>query len=883
MAEFWFLGVALCAFLAVGVPIAAFVALSKAGRLESAIWQLQRRLTNVETELARLRGSAPSTDAQANLTSAVSHTPLKEAADKVPEPPKPVVPPVARGSSDQAATLAAERNLTERWLVWLGGLALALGGAFLVKYSADQGLLGPAVRVSLGAAGGMAVALLGHWLARRETGRLQLPSQVPPALFAGGSAMLFASLYAAYALYGLLPPLVAFAGLAATAAATVLLSLAHGPFVALLGLIGGFAVPLLVRSAEPNAAGLFAYLALLSGGALVLLRWRGWWWLAWAVLGGCAGWTLLWLGSAWRPTDTLVLGLFLCVLSALFAAFRLGLPKIAMLAGKAEHPLVRQVIPIAAATVLVLALALVLRADFSPLVLSLPVVLIVGIMAFAWWDQVFDRLPWMAGVLSILVLAGWDAGLREIDHVADLLARPLPGEAGRFAGVALLFAALFGLAGFAIVHRAQRPWHWAILSAGAPLALLAVSYWRLSPLGHPWAWVMVALVLSTILVVAAERVSLRREEVGMEGALAAFAVATVGALALAATFVLEEAWLSVALAVMPAAIAWVDLRLRVPGLRGVALLLAASVLLRLALNPYVLHYPMGDHAVFTWVLYGYGVPLVAFAAAACLFRRTADDTLVAVLEAGAIAFAVLLVSLEIRHLMAGSLSASYFSMAERSVQTIAWLAGAAMLFVMHGRNGRPVPLQAGQLLLALASLQAVWFQALRGNPLLTGEGVGEGLIINQLMLSFAAPAVLYGIHARVAPVFSGWQRSACAALALAFAFLWISLEVRHSFVGAVLNAGQVGQAEQWAYSAVWLLGAVAVLWGGIHFGSTLFRRAGLAIVLVVVAKVFLIDLSQTAGIWRALSFLALGAALVGVGWLYRRFGQLDAGASSGRS
>lgn len=61
-------------------------------------------------------------------------------------------------------------------------------------------------------------------------------------------------------------------------------------------------------------------------------------------------------------------------------------------------------------------------------------------------------------------------------------------------------------------------------------------------------------------------------------------------------------------------------------------------------------------------------------------------------------------------------------------------------------------------------------------------------------------------------------------LGLAFGFLWISLEIRHGFAGAVLTAGHVGQAELWAYSAVWLLGAVAVLLGGIHFGSTLFRR-----------------------------------------------------------
>jgi uncharacterized membrane protein len=412
------------------------------------------------------------------------------------------------------------------------------------------------------------------------------------------------------------------------------------------------------------------------------------------------------------------------------------------------------------------------------------------------------------------------------------------------------------------------------MSAGAPLGLLVVSYWRLSPLGNVWAWALGALVVGVILLAAAERMARRRNAEGIDGALAAYAVGTIGALAQAATFALEEAWLSVALAVLPVGIAWVDLRLRVPGLRAVALLFAATVLVRLALNPYILDYPIGGQAAFNWLLYGYGIPLVAFAVAARLFRRSADDLLVAVLEAGAIAFAVLLVSLEIRHLMAGSLSATGYPLTERSLHTAAWLAGSAVLFVAHARTGRPVPLRGGQILLMVASAQAVWLQAVLGNPLLTGEPVGEPIIFNQLLLTYATPAVLFAIHVRVAPLSPIWQRTVCAALALVFAFLWATLETRHAFVGGSLRIGPVGQAELWAYSVLYLLGGVAMLGGGIRFGSTALRRAGLAVVLLVVAKVFLVDMSQTTGIWRALSFLGLGAGLVGIGWLYRRFARL---------
>ena len=37
-----------------------------------------------------------------------------------------------------------------------------------------------------------------------------------------------------------------------------------------------------------------------------------------------------------------------------------------------------------------------------------------------------------------------------------------------------------------------------------------------------------------------------------------------------------------------------------------------------------------------------------------------------------------------------------------------------------------------------------------------------------------------------------------------------------------------------------------------------------------VLKVFLIDMSDLTGIYQALSFLGLGAVLMGIGWFYQR-------------
>ena len=76
-----------------------------------------------------------------------------------------------------------EEILVENWLVWLGGVALALGGAFLVKLSIDYGLLTPLVRVALGVLLGLALWAGAEWIVWGEPAELArptLPRRLPP-------------------------------------------------------------------------------------------------------------------------------------------------------------------------------------------------------------------------------------------------------------------------------------------------------------------------------------------------------------------------------------------------------------------------------------------------------------------------------------------------------------------------------------------------------------------------------------------------------------------------------------------------------------------------------------------------------------------------------
>ena len=188
-----------------------------------------------------------------------------------------------------------EERFGTQWTVWVGGVALALGGFFLVRYSIEQGWFGPGMRIILGGLFALALIAAGEWARRKEnlSGIGGLPAaHIPSILTAAGTAVAYADIWAAFALYNFIGAATAFVLLGIVALATLAAALMHGPALAGLGLVGAYVTPLIVSTGQANYWALYIYLAVVTAAAFVLARARMWRWLAFTAVAFGLFWTL---------------------------------------------------------------------------------------------------------------------------------------------------------------------------------------------------------------------------------------------------------------------------------------------------------------------------------------------------------------------------------------------------------------------------------------------------------------------------------------------------------------------------------------------------------------------------------------------------------------
>jgi uncharacterized membrane protein len=902
-------GIVLLVLIALAFPVIAVVALVQASSLGGLVRRLEGRVNALERAIAASGARTAAAAPPATPVAAPVPTPPAPQPPQSPQPAPvqaesvvpPPVPPAGptpsavpstppRAPSSPPPQIGFEERFGTRWVVWVGGVALVLGGIFLVRYTIQEGLIGPGVRIMLGALLALVLVAAGEWTRRKEnlSGLPGLPTaHIPGILTAAGTTVAYATVYAAYGLYNFLPPGVAFILMGIVALLTLAAALLHGPALAGLGVIGAYLAPLLVSTTQPDYWALYIYIAVVTAASFALARLRLWRWLALAAIVLGAAWTLLGM----TPGAVTAIGAHAFNTLAGFALAAVFLV-CGLLYGPEAKPGELDPVSVFALSVYLLAAALlVLASRHDAAALTVFVVLTIATVAIAWRAEAASGAVPVAAVLAMAVMAHW-AVQENLDFLkwpagpaAPAIAEPQRYDYGSHLTLAAAWAALFGLAGFWAQGRSTRalaPMLWGATSVFAPLAMLIALYYRIANLDRSLPFAGLALLLAAIFAIATETLLRREKRPGIAAASAFYATGALAALALALTFALEKGWLTVALALMAPGAAWVSEKRPLPWLRSLSAIMAALVTARVGWEPRIVGDALGSAPIFNWLLYGYGVPAASFWLAGYLLRRRHDDLPARTVDAAAILFTVLLVVLEIRHYVTGGdMYHTSAGLTEIALYVNAGLAMTIGLEHVRRRTGSIVHNVGACIVAALTLIAIIVDLVYVAEPDLASHPVGPAFI-NLILLGYGIPAVLAITLALIARTTRPLPyRVAAAVTAMTLALFYLTLEVRRLFHGPIL-AGSTSDAEQYMYSTVWLVFGIVVLAVGFFLRSQPARLLALGVIVLTIAKVFIIDTASISGIFRALSVIGLGVVLLGIGWVYQRllYPRMPAAAAS---
>ncbi|WP_420389286.1 DUF2339 domain-containing protein [Marinobacter sp.] len=728
--------------------------------------------------------------------------------------------------------------LKENWMVWLGGLSVGLAGIFMVSHSINAGMIGPSQQLMLALLSGLALHGGAEYLRRRNRGA----NEVFAALAGGGSITLYAALLAGVHHYGLVGPTVGLFGLAIVSLGTMVLALVHGPLLAVMGLSGAYLVPLLIGGDDGSVAFVLSYSFVITVSSLMLMRYVYRDWLWYATLSGALLWWLATSSGAAIGASTA------WYIAALFVVFAL-----VPVRSNQALPYLREVL----VSLLVLwALSMVGQGDrpfFWSWLLILPAAALVPQSRGALWF-----LPWGAVVASALGWLGYvGRNGTEVTYVTQIALEHQGGLLSYLIGGAMLS---IGLGLWHWVRQNDRR-RWASFTLLSPL-VWAVLGWLLIH-GHQtspvWSVAML-LVGGAYGVLAWKLESVQRYRMGVVWAVLAAHVSY----SLAAVMIAREASLTLALSAQFVSLTWLARRYQMPELHVLLKVALALVVTRLTFNPWLQDYATDLH----WSLWSYGGATLFAGIATWLAGK--DRAIRAWLEGATLHLLVLFLGAEMRYwLYDGDIFSQQYSFTEAAINTLLWGALGVTYTVRAGASESLAWLYRlfSRILLALSMLSYLALVTLH-NPWWGGGNIGDTPIINMLLPAYGGPILLALAVSRfpsLAPRF--W--SLC--VASAGFLLFTALEIRQLWQGSDMGLSfGMSEGELYSYSVVSLLYAIGAIAYSAKRDNTVLYKAGMALLGLVIAKIFLVDMAGLQGLWRVAAFMGLGLALLGLAWMYRK-------------
>lgn len=927
-------------------PILGIWAFITTRRLSREHLDIRRELTDIRQRLNQLTGAGsgsaqsdkmPTSEGEGKVAETVADDIEDEAAEVIPEPESTNDAPdqdaeeddapdaeeeveevqIAAAESHQDEYVAQEINETEdqvkakppqldtestiggKLSIWIGGITLAIGGLYLVKYAIDNSILGPGARVTLGFIFGALVAAAGEWTRRRPE-RFSVAgfekANIPAVLTGAGIFIMFGAVYAAHALYGLIGPTFSFVLLAILALGSMFAAILHGPILATIGLFASYIVPFLINSDAANPVVLACYVLLVSSAALYIAWYRGWLWFAILVAAALFLYAIA-LEVRFGEDHVLLMDAYLIAAFALLAyTFVVSIyerkpgletphdkPALIVLTfillpwffhNGWEQPVQLEFFEM----VLLFALPMGLAFYYSSVRLLVFIPASLGVLRFASMQvsQMIDMVEIERNYLN----SGMD--LKSSGDYAKYLAQQSMGNIRSSTYVAIgvvTIAALLAATGL-LAEKTRARFTLVATAAASSIAIFMIIYIRTDGASQAIQFGLAGLILFAAFHAQANWLHRRIEpdKKARDGAIASSLIGSLVSLGIIISILLDGIGLTIALGLIFAATAVTYIRYPIWGLRVFAVLSLLPYAGRLVWDPFINSEAIVDAMpIFNIILLGYGVPLIGLAAGAYIFTKDKNDLWAQISQAATIILAIIMVAILSLHVIDPSMEFNTFSQQLAATATMVMVGGAFSLGLMR------VQISGSEGLFRLMAEGVGIFGMIMGilglflayNPMLSVFSPYSvkfsGYVFNLIGYAYGLPCLLFAVIS-----WYGRERRSKLYRYLAFALsalafiCWVNFTIHHLFNPDNFVTGRVSQSEQYTYSIVWLLIGIAALFMGIRWRVLLWRKLSAIIIVIVVLKVFLVDMSNLTGILRAISFIGLGGVLMGIGFVYQR-------------
>ncbi|WP_417175096.1 DUF2339 domain-containing protein [Vibrio alginolyticus] len=754
-------------------------------------------------------------------------------------------------------------NIQENWLVWVGALAMLIGGGYLVQVIGSHIQFSPFMRVSFAFVISLLMVLVGEWFHRKEqqnpqrAARAQGFTYVPAAVTGTGLTGIYCTVIFAFVVYQMLTPSISLIILASAAFFSLALSLRQGPLMAVLGLIGGYTAPLWIGGNEPNYFLLAGYICAISFAATLLMQKVRRSWITPSIAIPHVIWMLLLIEST--PTELLFswLAIYLSItLYLIFAVPRMGW----MLNPRFRHyqsKWTNSPTATALATALLTFSAVTRMPDLNTLQMAYCYTLLVAIiwlpaLRTGWSLRVFLPSILVSATALIVLTIAFDA-LYMLEREASIL----------FALAVSIALICYRTYCQSLSDRSQLSGLLLLVLAPA-MSLITLFYIDEFMQGYLWYWTAFCALMATYYVVLGQRAR----------SLALECSAVMHALIVGIAFVwLSDTWLTTAISIQVAIMA---LQAQVGLFRPAswAIKVAMGILvIRLTLLPFIPEWQPVEAGHWAWVLVSYLPSLFILSYARSTLKQV-DRELTNWFEGAFLHVFLMALFTQTNYWLTGQ----YGYLGHIDFTSAAVFANQALVMGLvysyrsqfAQRLSRIYEIYSYLLWCAFAILIILLNTA--ESPLVTDNVSAQALpIFNMLSIGWLLPACILLIA-----TFKRWNtlqvhRFAIASLGFLLAAIWLGMSIRQFWQTTSMMLYQpTSMAELFSYSVAGLLVGGLLTWRGVTQQGLMMQRVGLVVLAGVALKVFLWDVSSLDGFWRAISFLGLGASLIALGWLFQK-------------